>query len=156
MPYLFVAIESNNLEEVKEDLIKLGNQSNLDLEIVKANQEKKKFRQFNLIADLYIWTTKYWYGTYYEKLIYVRIKDSNNIPILFSLKYGEKIRLVIKSELASIVTREDHKLLRIIHERSMNEFNKARIRKISSGMRLLQDKWELLVSNGNPYPQKLN
>ena len=155
MSYLYIAVESENMETVVNDLRTIGGLKEHNLIIVKANQEKRKFRQFNMIADLYIWITKYWHGTYYEKLVFIRIKNSKNVPILFSLKYGEKIRLVIKSQIASILKKEDEKLLVMTYKKSMHEFNKARISEINSGMRLLQGKWELLVSNGNPYPQKL-
>ena len=68
----------------------------------------------------------------------------------------QEIRLVIKTENASILKKEDKILLKITHQKSINKFNEARIREISPGMKLLQEKWELLVSNGNPYPEKLN
>ena len=156
MSYIFIAIEFENTDKVTDDLVKLGGVNVNDLIVVKANKEKKKFQQFNLIADLYIWTTKYWYGTYFEKLVFVRIKKSDNIPVLFLLKYTDEIRLVIKTESASILKKEDKILLNITHQKSIHKFNEARIREISPGMKLLQEKWKLLVSNGNPYPEKLN
>lgn len=154
MSYLFMAIESQNIDKVERDLVKLCALDAKDLIVAKAGQERRKFRQFHLIADLYIWTSKYWYGTYEEKLVFVRIKNLDIVPALFALKYVDEIRLAIKSDLATVVKKEDEPLLNKTHKESLNDFNEERIRQIEPGMLLLEKNWSTLISNRNPYPQK--
>jgi len=154
MSYLFMAIESENIDPVKSDLIKLCPLDVKDLIVAKADQERRKFWQFHLIADLYIWTSKYFYGTYHEKLVFVRIRNLENVPALFALKYGNEIRLAIKSDIATVVIKKDELLLKTTHIKSVRKFHEERIRQIEPGMLLLEKNWSTLISNRNPYPQK--
>jgi hypothetical protein len=155
MTYLFIAIESIDIDKIKNDLIKLTNTNENKIIIAKAHTETSKLRQFNMISDLYIWTCKYWHGTYYENLTYIRIENEANSLFLFFLKYNKEIRLCIESKNAEITKNEDYELLKKTSQNSIHNFDKQRITAIMPGLsRLEKKKWKLLISNGNPYPNQ--
>ena len=146
-----MAIEEENIENIQQSLITSGGMNPEQIKITKGDCKKNSFYCFDLIADLYIWTSKYWYGTLDEKLIYVRLKNVTEVPILFLLKYGPNIRLAIRSKYAYVVKDADAELLDQARTESLAYFNEERIKKIKPFMKKLEKKWQLLISNNNPY-----
>ena len=146
-----MAIENENIKNIQKCLITSDGMNPEQIKITKGNCKKSSFYCFDLIADLYIWTSKYWYGTFYEKLIYVRLKNVTEVPLLFLLKYGPNIRLAIRSKYAYVVKDANADLLDQAHTESLKYFNEERIKKIKPFMEKLEKKWELLISNNNPY-----
>lgn len=153
--YIFMAIENTKIQSITNDLIKIGDLPLNKIEAVAGGINNKKFNEFSIIADLYIWTNKYWYGTYCENLTLLRLKDVEDVPIFFSIKYGDKLRLAIKTKFAYIVKNEDRELLKMTNRKSLRNFNDERIRDISPGMEKLETKWDLLISNRNPYQSRI-
>jgi hypothetical protein len=147
--YIFMAIEDTDIESIKNSLTTLESLPENQIDIVSGNSNDRKFNKFNMIADLYIWTSKYWYGTYYEKLTYVRLKNVNCIPLNFTIKYHNDIRLLLKSRFSYIVNESDSNLLKEVWVKSLRDFDKRRIQAITPGMKKLKNKWDVLISNRN-------
>jgi len=149
--YIYMAIESDNIEDIQTSLITSGRLSHEQIIIASGDCQKNSFKIFKLIANLYIWTDKYWYGTYYKKLIYVRLKNVPEIPIFFKINYESQIRLSIKSKFAYILKDIDSNLLKQADKESKNHFNEQRIIAITPFMKKIETRWQLLISNKNPY-----
>ena len=149
--YIYMAIEADNIEHIHTSLITSGGLRHDQIIIAPGDCPKKNFNIFKLIANLYIWTDKYWYGTYYKKLIYVRLKNVPEVPLFFLIKYGSQIRLAIKSKFAYIVKDIDVDLLKQVNYESTNHFNEQRIIEITPFIKKLESKWQLLIYNNNPY-----
>jgi hypothetical protein len=148
--FIFLAIEDVDTQSILKDLLTLDGLAKEQVAICQAETEKKKFKNFNLIADLYIWTSKYWYGTYFEKLTYVRLRGVEQLPLMFLMKYGNKIRLGIRSRFAYIVKEKDCDYLKKTWQKSHRNFDQKRLNDISPSMINLEKNWDLLISNGNP------
>ena len=146
-----MAIEDTDKDSIKNSLLTLEGLLENQIEIVSGNAKDRKFYKFNMIADLYIWTSKYWYGTYYEKLTYVRLKNVTSIPLFFTIKFNSEIRLVLKSNLANIIKESDFQFLKETWLKSLDNFDKRRLKDITPSMRKLEKKWEILISNKNPF-----
>lgn len=149
--YIFMAIEDTDIDAIKNSLITLEGLSANQIEIFNGKSNDRKFNKFNMIADLYIWTSKHWYGTYYDRLTYVRLKNVNCIPFTFTIKYHNEMRLVLKSKFSYIVNGSDSDLLKEVWIKSLRNFDKRRIQAITPGMRKLKEKWDILISNRNPF-----
>ena len=148
--FIFLAIEDVDTKSLLKDLLTLDGLTRQQVEICRANTEYKKFKIFNAIADLYIWTSKYWYGTFEEKLTYVRLRGIDHLPMMFLIKHGNKIRLGIRTRFAYIVKDNDRDYLKEVWQKSLKNFDQERFNDISPGMVNLEKKWDLLISNGNP------
>lgn len=146
-----MAIEDTDRDSIKNSLLTLDGLLENQIEIVSGNAKDRKFYKFNMIADLYIWTSKYWYGTYYEKLTYVRLKNVTSIPLFFTIKFNSEIRLVLKSNLANIIKEPDFQFLKETWLKSLDNFDKRRLKDITPSMRKLEKKWEILIPNRNPF-----
>ena len=149
--YIFMAIEETDIDSIKNSLLTLEGLLENQIEVVNGNAKDRKFYTFNMIADLYIWTSKYWYGTFYEKLTYVRLKNVTCIPLFFTIKFDSQIRLVLKSNLANIIKESDLQFLKETWLTSLGNFNKRRLKDITPSMRKLEKKWDILISNRNPF-----
>jgi hypothetical protein len=101
-------------------------------------------KRFAIIADLYLWTCKYWYGLYDEKLTYIEIRTASDLNLLFQLKYAEHIRLVIASETLKIFDENEMILLRKASHLSCNNFNKKREKAIKPFIKKLESCYRIL------------
>ncbi len=149
--YIYIALEAENIRNIQECLITSGGLSHDQIIIAPGDYQKYPFELFKFIANLYIWTDKYWYGTYLNKLTYIRLKNTPEVPLLFRIKYASQIRLAIKSKFSYIVKDDDSELLKKADLQSKGYFNARRISEITPFMKKLETKWQLLISNNNPY-----
>ena len=151
MSFVFIAVEFEDETTLTNDLLRLCNINADDLLIINGAKKHKMFKYFKMVADLYIWTRKYHYGTPEPRLFYIRLKNHKSLPTLFALKYGEKLRLAIECRFADIVDKENLPSLKSLWLMSLSYFNQERIEKIRPEMERLEPLWVKLVSNGNPY-----
>jgi hypothetical protein len=150
MQFVFIALESNNVENIYYDLVTIGNVDPNNLVVCLAKPKANFFKEFHMLAELYIFVEKYWYGTFYKKLTYVRIKNAKEIPLLFSVKYLDEIRLGILAECATIVAKPLMSELDTAYQLSRSKFNNERVVAIKPLLTALEKRWTLLVSNKNP------
>jgi hypothetical protein len=108
-------------------------------------------RHFGIVADLYIWTCKYWYGTYRTKLTFVEIRGLGEAPLFLILKYAEKMRLVIASPKLSIFDSAGLKQLKVAEHLSKTEFNAERISNLKPIIPALESYYDLLFIRDNPF-----
>lgn len=150
MNYVFIAIENTSHETLRQDFLNLGSVLPTSLEVEAGGTYSKHFREFKKIAELYIWTHKYWYGTHHEKLTYVRLKNSTDVPLLFQIKYAEQIRLAIFAKRSTIIeplTRND---LEAAFTKSLSFFDEERIFNIRPLIEKMCWQWKILISHKNP------
>ena len=152
MSFVFLAVEFEDETALANDLVRLCNINADDVLIINGAKKHKMFKYFKMVADLYIWTRKYHYGTPEPRLFYIRLKNHKSLPTLFALKYGEKLRLAIECRFADIVDKENLSPLQDLWLKSLGYFHQERIEVIRPEMQRLELLWVTLVSNGNPYP----
>lgn len=127
--------EISDFFSVDPSLVKIKNLSKCT-----AGYEKR----FAIIADLYLWTCKYWYGLFKEKLTYIEIRSVSDLNILFQLKYSEHLRLAIASETVKIFGKDEITLLEKANWESMSYFDKQRERAIKPFVKKLEKCYRLL------------
>lgn len=152
MDFIFLAIEKTDEQTLKLDLMSLCGVDDKDLVVVCGDNKHRMFKHFNMVADLYIWTKKYHYGTPERKLVYARIKNQTSLSAFFAIKYTNKLRLAIKSKSASIVDPSKVSLLQETFSIGLGYFHNERIDAITPNMKILECEWQVLVSNKNTYP----
>ena len=67
MNYVFIAIENTDPEALRQDLLNTSDISPTSLVVEAGGTSSKFFKEFRKVAELYILTHKFWYGTYFEK-----------------------------------------------------------------------------------------
>lgn len=108
-------------------------------------------KRFAMLADLYIWTCKYWYGTHKEKLTFVELRGIDSLPSLFSMRFSEKIRLAIAANKLSIFDSGEMKILKEASAKSLSNFDERRVEEIALYMPLLEKSFKLLSCPRNPF-----
>jgi len=147
--YVFIAIENTDLEALRQDLLNLSDISSVSLLVEAGRTSSKFFKEFRKIAELYIWTQKFWYGTYFEKLSYVRLKNSTDVPLIFQIKYAEQIRLAISDNRSTIIESSTRDDLDAGYRTSAEFFNEERILKIRPLLEKMCWQWKVLISYKN-------
>jgi hypothetical protein len=104
-----------------------------------------------MLADLYLWTSKYWYGIFREKLTFVEIKNADELPALFSLQYSEKIKFAIAAGKLSIFNSDEAIILNEASVESLSNFNEERIEKVAPYIPILEKSYKLLSCPNNPF-----
>lgn len=153
MKVVYCALELRESDTINEEMIARVSKLSQDLVTVtnlsKCTSGNQK--RFAMIADLYLWTCKYWYGTYRDKLTFVELKSVNSLPTLFSLQYAEKIKLAISAKKLSIFDSDGMDCLKQASWESTQHFKEERIEKISPYIPLLEKSYELLSCDNNPF-----
>lgn len=104
-----------------------------------------------LISDIYLWTCKYWYGLYAEKLAYIELRGISEIPPLFMLKFSKQLRLAIYSEKLAIFDKEGVDLLRTASSVSAHYFKEERIEALKKYIPILENYYKVLYHYNNPF-----
>jgi len=108
-------------------------------------------KHFAMLTDLYIWTCKYLYGTFIDKLTFVELRGVDTLPTLFALQYSESIRLAISSNRLSIFSNNNIEMLRQASYQSMAHFNEERITSLAPFIPKLEESYDVLVCKDNPF-----
>ena len=130
------------ISKLKQEAIEIRNLS-------KCTSGNRK--RFAMLADLYIWTCKYWYGTFADKLTFVELRGADSLPTLFNLQYSESIRIAISARKLAIFDNDDVKTLQEASIASTSHFNEQRIAKVAPYMPKLEKSYELLICPNNPF-----
>lgn len=149
MNYVFIAIENTDPEALRQDLLNTSDISPASLVVEAGGTSSKFFKEFRKVAELYIWTHKFWYGTYFEKLTYVRLKNSINVPLIFQIKYAEQIRLAISAKRSTIIESSTRDDLNAGFRTSARFFDEERIIKIRPLLEKICWQWNVLISYKN-------
>jgi len=112
-------------------------------------------KRFAMLTDLYLWTCKYWYGTFEDKLTFVEIRGIDNLPMFFSLKYVDKIRFAIASEKLSIFSEVAMVIFKQATYQSMAHFNEKRIEAIAAFIPKLEESYRILWCERNPFRNQM-
>ena len=150
---MYCALELTESDKIDEETVTRVSKLSQDLVAV-SNLSKCTSgyrKRFVMLADLYLWTCKYWYRTYHEKLTFVELKSIDSLPTLFSLQYSEKIKLAISAKKLSIFDAEGMDCLKQVSWESTHYFKEERIEKISPYIPLLEKSYELLACDNNPF-----
>jgi hypothetical protein len=147
--YCALELESNDTIDATE----IARLANLKLEdvVIKNLSEctAGNHKRFAIIADLYIWTSKLWYGTFREILTFIEMRGIKEIPPLITLKYSDKIRLAIASKRLSIFDKNGMMKLRLAERASIKFFNEERISKLKPLMPNVEEYYSLLYVRDN-------
>ena len=108
-------------------------------------------KQFATLVDLYIWTNKYWYGTYYKKLTFVEIRGISTLPLTIMMKHSAVLRLAIASTKLKIFNQTELSKLREASTVSMAYFNDERIQKLRPLVKQLEHAFSILYIERNPF-----
>lgn len=133
--------EISDFFSVDPSLVKIKNLSKCT-----AGYEKR----FAIIADLYLWTCKYWYGLFKEKLTYIEIRSASDLNILFQLKYSEHLRLAIASETLKIFGKDQLLLLNEAGYLSRTNFHEQRKNAINPFFKKLEKYYKILYLYDQP------
>ena len=153
MKVVYCALELTENDKINEETVARISKVSRELVVV-TNLSKctsGNHKRFAMLADLYLWTCKYWYGIYHEKLTFVELKGVDSLPTLFSLQYAEKIKLAISAKKLSIFDAEGMDCLKQASWESTHHFKEERIEKISPYIPLLEKSYELLSCDNNPF-----
>jgi hypothetical protein len=120
----------------------------VDLSLVKVKKLSKCTagyeKRLAIIADLYLWTCKYWYGLFQEKLTYIEIRTASELNLFFQIKYAEHLRLAIASETLKIFDQNEMILLKEANWECFSNFNKKREKAIKPFVKKLERCYRLL------------
>ena len=108
-------------------------------------------KRFALVADLYLWTCKLWYGLSQDKLTFVELRGVEEVPPLFQLKYSAELRLAVHSKQLSIFDADGMAALRRVSHVSASHFNEERIAKLSEIIGVVEPYYDLLYVSNNPF-----
>lgn len=108
-------------------------------------------KRFALVADLYLWTNKYWYGTFKDKLTFVELRGVEEIPPLFQMKYSAELRLALYSKNLSIFDKDGMIALRHASHISAAYFKAERISQLSKVIGEVEPYYDLLYVSNNPF-----
>ena len=109
------------------------------------------FRNFRRLTDIYVWTSKYWYGLYEEKLAFVRIIGVDKLSTFFAMKYLDVTRFAVATERVSIFDKTIQKSLDDVWKISLNDFDQKRIKAILPHLPKLTPYFNLLYHYNNPF-----
>jgi hypothetical protein len=153
MKVVYCALELNEADEISVETVARISKLNQDVieirNLSKCTSGNRK--RFAMLADLYLWTCKRWYGTYAENLIFVEFRGAESLPTLFNLQYSENIRIAISAKKLAIVDGDEVKTLKEASIASMSHFNEQRIDKIAPYISTLEKSYELLSCPNNPF-----
>ena len=108
-------------------------------------------RQFATLVDLYVWTNKYWYGTYCEKLTFVEIRGICTLPLTIRMKHSAVLRLAIASNKLCIFNRDELSNLKEASAISNSFWHEERIEKLRPLVKKLECNFSLLYIDQNPF-----
>jgi len=126
---------------------------------IRGGRAKPKFKTFHTITDLYLWTCKFWYGLFWYKLTYIRVTGCDDLSLMFRLKYSERIRFAIYSDLASIIKPDQIDALEgarivstsLFNDSDTNNNDGGRIQGIKPFIPLLETSYKILFLTNNPF-----
>ena len=108
-------------------------------------------KRFASVADLYLWTSKFWYGTFEDRLTFVELRGLEELPSLFQLKYSRELRLAIYSKKLSIFDANGMAALDRARFVSLQYFHEERIAKLSEVIGEVEPYYDLLYVSNNPF-----
>ena len=108
-------------------------------------------RSFGKLADIYLWTCKYWYGLYAEKLTFVEIRNLSEFGVFFLLQYAAQIRFRISVEKLSFFDKTGLEILNEASSRSHKHFDEKRLTAIRPYIPQLERYFKVLHLSHNPF-----
>jgi len=151
MKVVYCVLEPDSQLSLKE----IAKLAGLSLDKVKGKNlsactagNEKRFAQ---IADIYLWTCKYSYGIYSEKLAYIELRGATELPSLLMLKFSKQLRLSIYSDKLSIFDKKGAALLESAFRTSLNGFHQKRIDALREYVPKLEQYYKVLYHYNNPY-----
>jgi hypothetical protein len=153
MKAIFYVLELAENESISEkNIAMLCNADIDDVKIKKLDKCSSGYeKKISQIADLYLWTCKYWYGLYADKLTFIELRNQSEPGILFSMKYSQNIKIAISVEKLSFIDKEGLDLLNKASSHSIEFFNKKRIKAIRPYISKLQKYFKIYNLYKNPF-----
>ena len=146
MKVIFCVLEIE--EEKVPTCTEISDFFSVDVSLVKVKNLSKCTagyeKRLAIIADLYLWTCKYWYGLFRGKLTYIEIRTASELNFFFQLKYAEHLRLVVASETLKIFDDNEMILLRKAINLSWRNFDKKREKAIKPFIKKLESCYRIL------------
>ena len=134
---------------------KVAELSSVPVEDVKVKSLAKCTRgyekSFAQIADLYLWTCKYWYGIFENKLTFVEIRNQSELGVFFLLQFSEQIKLAISVKKLSFLDHTGINILKAASDESFRHFNDERIEAVRPYVPQIEHYYRILKVFNNPF-----
>jgi len=153
MKAIFFALELSDSETLTaERVAELSSVPVEDVKVKSLSECKKGYeKSFAQIADLYLWTCKYWYGIYKDKLTFLEIRNQSELGVFFLLQYSEQIKLAISVEKLSFLDPIGKEVLEAASYQSHLHFHEERINAIRPYVPQIERYYRILKISNNPF-----